>query len=148
MKILKNINVLKKAINNISNLGFVPTMGSLHEGHISLIRESQKRCKKTLVTIYINPKQFNNKKDFKSYPKKMNADLKILKKMHVDYVFLPLTNEIYKKKIKQTKIPKKYKVLCAKFRKGHFEGVLNIMKCYWAPAESVFEYYETFLKYY
>jgi len=128
MKILKNIDVLKKAINDISNLGFVPTMGGLHDGHKSLIRESQKKCKKTLVSIYINPKQFNNKKDFKSYPRKFDTDLRTLKKMNVDYVFLPLTNEIYKKKIKQTKIPNKYKVLCAKFRKGHFEGVLNVMK--------------------
>ena len=64
MKVLKNINVLKKAISAISDLGFVPTMGGLHKGHISLIKESQKKCKKTLVSIYVNPKQFDNKNDF------------------------------------------------------------------------------------
>ena len=80
MKILKTKNDLKKAILNTKNLGFLPTMGSLHEGHISLIKKSKKNSKKTLVSIYINPTQFNKKKDFKSYPRKINDDIIILKK--------------------------------------------------------------------
>ena len=96
MKVLKNISVLKKAINNISSLGFVPTMGGLHNGHISLIKESKKKCKKTIVSIYINPKQFNNKKDFSNYPRNLNKDLNLLKKINPDYVFLPTTKEMYK----------------------------------------------------
>mgnify|MGYP005676784109 FL=1 len=89
MKILKTKNDLKKAILNTKNLGFVPTMGSLHEGHISLIKKSKKNSEKTLVSIYINPTQFNKKKDFKSYPRNINKDIIILKKMKVDFLFIP-----------------------------------------------------------
>ena len=64
MKIIEKKNDLYKYLTNISNLGFVPTMGALHAGHLSLIRESQKICKKTLVSIFVNSTQFNNKKDF------------------------------------------------------------------------------------
>ncbi len=69
MKILLNNDDLNEALNTVSNLGFVPTMGSLHKGHISLIKKSKKKSNKTLVSIFINPKQFNNKKDFQKYPK-------------------------------------------------------------------------------
>ena len=68
-----------------SKLGFVPTMGGLHKGHISLIKESQKKCNSTLVSIYVNPKQFNKKKDFLTYPNKLQKDLSICKKLKVDY---------------------------------------------------------------
>jgi len=128
MKILRTKNDLKEAINKIKYLGFVPTMGSLHSGHISLIKKSKLICNKTLVSIYVNPKQFNSKKDFSKYPKNITRDLNILKKLRIDFVFTPSTKEIYKeKRIKKIVLPNKYKVLCAKSRKGHFEGVLDIM---------------------
>jgi len=128
MKILRTKNDLKEATNKIKNLGFVPTMGSLHNGHISLIKKSKLICNRTLVSIYVNPKQFNSKKDFSKYPKNITRDLNILKKLRIDFVFTPSTKEIYKeKRIKKIVLPNKYKVLCAKSRKGHFEGVLDIM---------------------
>ena len=128
MKILRNKHGLKEAINKIKNLGFVPTMGSIHNGHISLIKKSQLKCNKTLVSIYVNPKQFNNKKDFSKYPRDIKRDLKILKKHKVNFVFTPTTKEIFKKKrVKKIVLPNNQKILCAKFRKGHFEGVLNVM---------------------
>ena len=71
MIIFKSINKLNKEVNFKANIGFVPTMGALHKGHISLINSSKKKCKKTLVSIFINPSQFNNKKDLKKYPKKL-----------------------------------------------------------------------------
>jgi pantoate--beta-alanine ligase len=128
MKILRTKNDLKEATNKIKNLGFVPTMGSLHNGHISLIKKSKLICNRTLVSIYVNPKQFNSKKDFSKYPKNITRDLNILKKLRIDFVFTPSTKEIYKeKRIKKIVLPNKYKILCAKSRKGHFEGVLDIM---------------------
>ena len=64
MKIIKSVTKLKKTISNIKNLGFVPTMGGIHKGHLSLIKKSLTKCNKTLVSIYVNPKQFNNNKDY------------------------------------------------------------------------------------
>ena len=128
MKILRSKHDLKEAISEINNLGFVPTMGSIHNGHISLIKKSKHKCNKTLVSIYVNPKQFNNRKDFKNYPRNITKDLNLLKKHKVNFVFLPSTKEIFKEEImKKIVLSKKDKILCAKFRKGHFEGVLDIM---------------------
>ena len=128
MKIIEKKNDLYKYLTNISNLGFVPTMGALHGGHLSLIRESQKICKKTLVSIFVNSTQFNNKKDFLSYPRNIKKDLKILKKLKVDYVFIPKKKEIYKKRrFKKIIIKKNLNILCGKHRKGHFEGVIDII---------------------
>jgi len=128
MKLIKHITELNKAIHEENDLGFVPTMGSLHKGHKSLIKESQKFCKKTLVSIFINPTQFNNKNDYKAYPRNLNEDLKILRKLKVDFVYLPTVRQIYKnKKFPQIILKKSQKILCAKLRKGHFEGVLDIL---------------------
>ena len=128
MKILLNNNDLNEALVNVSNLGFVPTMGSLHKGHISLIKFSKKLCKKTLVSIFVNPTQFNNKRDFINYPRDNNKDLFILKKLKVNFVYLPTHDQIYhSKRLRKIKISNNDKILCAKFRKGHFEGVLDVM---------------------
>jgi len=129
MKILLNNNALLKSLRPFNDLGFVPTMGGIHKGHLSLINKSKKLCKKTIVSIFINPKQFNNKKDLKFYPRNIKKDLEILKKSKkVDFVYLPKFKDIYKDN-KRSKIilNKKDKILCAKFRNGHFEGVLDVM---------------------
>ena len=128
MKIIRRIKELKIEISNINNLGFVPTMGGFHKGHLSLIKKSIEKCSKTLVSIYINPTQFNNKKDFFRYPRNIKKDLNTLKKLNIDYVFLPSTSEIYKeKREKRLDVHSKKKVLCGKYRKGHFEGVIDII---------------------
>ena len=127
MKIIKNIFELNKAIKNYKNIGFVPTMGGIHKGHASLIKISQKKKEKTIVSIFVNPTQFNEKKDFKKYPRNIKRDISILKKLKVSYLFLPEVEEIYKKKMKNFTLNKNDKILCAKYRKGHFEGVLNVM---------------------
>jgi len=128
MKLLKQITDLNKAINREKGLGFVPTMGSLHKGHEALIQASKKKCKKTLVTIFVNPTQFNNKKDYKTYPRNLKKDLEILKRLKVDYVYLPKVNEIFKnKKLPKISLNRSQKILCAKFRKRHFEGVLDVL---------------------
>ena len=129
MKILLNNNDLNEALYNVSNLGFVPTMGGLHQGHISLIKRSLKECNKTIVSIFVNPSQFNNKNDFKKYPRNIKKDLKILKKLNIDFIYLPSVKDIYSsKRLSKIKINKKDQILCAKFRKGHFEGVIDVME--------------------
>ena len=131
MIIFKSINKLNKYTENIDNIGFVPTMGSIHNGHGSLIKKSKKICKKTLVSIYVNPKQFNNKKDFINYPRNINKDIRILKKLKVDYVLLPKYSDVYgNKENRSIKIPRINKILCAKYRPGHFEGVLRVINQY------------------
>ena len=129
MKILLNNLTLFKTLRPFNDIGFVPTMGGIHDGHISLIKKSIKYSKKTIVSIFINPKQFNNKNDFKSYPSNIKKDLKILKKIKkIDYVYIPKFKDIYKNNNRpEIKINKSDKILCAKFRKGHFEGVLDVM---------------------
>tara|TARA_B100000029_G_scaffold48309_1_gene44219 strand:- start:978 stop:1790 length:813 start_codon:yes stop_codon:yes gene_type:complete len=128
MKIILNNKDLIKKIRHIKDLGFVPTMGAIHHGHLALIKKSIKSCNKTLVSIFVNPKQFNKKKDFKKYPKKINQDLSILKKFDIDYVYIPKINDIYNyKRSKKIRLNDKDKILCAKYRKGHFEGVLDVM---------------------
>ena len=128
MIIFKSINKLNKEVNFKANIGFVPTMGSLHKGHISLVKNCQKTCDKTLVSIFINPSQFNRKTDFKNYPRTLDKDIKILRKLKVDYVLVPNIKEIYSKNIpKRININKKYKILCGKYRPGHFEGVLAVI---------------------
>ncbi len=128
MIIFKSINKLNKEVNFKANIGFVPTMGAIHKGHESLIHRSKKKCKKTLVSIFINPAQFNKKNDFNRYPRKLANDIKILKRLKVDYLLLPKFKEIYKnKKNMKISLNKKDKILCAKYRPGHFEGVLAVI---------------------
>ena len=128
MKIFKSFNILNKEINFKENIGFVPTMGSLHKGHLSIIKIAKKNSSKVLVSIFVNPSQFNDKKDFAKYPRNFNNDIYILKKLKINYLFLPSEQEIYKIGIrKKLNILKKDKVLCAKYRKGHFEGVLAVV---------------------
>lgn len=128
MKIFKDKYKLKKEILGNKNISFVPTMGGLHEGHSVLIKKSKRLKGETLVSIFINPKQFNDKKDFINYPKNLKKDLKILKKLNVNYVFIPKIKDIYnfkpKKKIYLDPFSKE---LCGKTRKGHFKGVINVV---------------------
>ena len=101
MIIFKSINKLNKKVNFKANIGFVPTMGSLHNGHISLIKSCKLKCKKTLVSIFVNPSQFNKTNDFKKYPRDLKRDVAILKKLNVDFVYLPSEKSIYNLKRKK-----------------------------------------------
>ena len=128
MKIIRQITELNKAINKEKGLGFIPTMGSLHKGHEALIKAAKKKCNKTLVTIFINPTQFNNKKDYKSYPRNLDNDIKRLKKLKVNYAYIPTINQIFNhKQLPKITLNKSQRILCAQFRKGHFEGVIDVL---------------------
>ena len=128
MKIFKDKHILQKEILKTKGTSFVPTMGGLHKGHISLIKQSKKSKFKTLVSIFVNPKQFNKKRDFKSYPRNTKKDIKLLKKLKVDFLYIPTFKDIYGFRPKnEVFLDKSSKILCGKFRKGHFEGVLNVV---------------------
>ncbi len=128
MKIFRKKNILQKNILTVKHLSFVPTMGGLHLGHIKLIKIAKKRFKKVLVSIYINPKQFNSKNDFKKYPRNLKRDIRILKKLKVDYLYLPNYQDIFSFKCKNKIYLHKFsKKLCGKYRKRHFKGVVNVV---------------------
>ena len=88
MKLFTNKKKLQREIKNINNISFVPTMGALHKGHESIIKKSVRTSRKTIVSIFVNPKQFENKKDFNDYPKN-NKDTNLLKKLKVSYLYKP-----------------------------------------------------------
>lgn len=98
MKIFKkNIDLLKWNVKN-KNIGFIPTMGALHEGHLSLIRTSKKECEKTIVSIFVNKLQFGPDEDFKKYPRTLETDLALLKKEKIDVLYIPNPKEMYPQK--------------------------------------------------
>ena len=125
-KILRNL--LDK--NRIKNkIAFIPTMGSIHEGHLSLLKKSKKKNCISCVSIFINPTQFNNKKDFKLYPKNERKDLKLLKENGCDIVFLPGVKEVYPNDVSIKRRVRKYRnILCDKFRPNHFDGVVEVIR--------------------
>lgn len=132
MKIVKKIKDWKslRASNSLKNktLGFVPTMGALHKGHIELVKKSLRQNDITVVSIFVNPTQFNNKADLRNYPVTINSDINILDELNVNYLFLPEYKELYpddyKYKITETDFSK---ILCGRFRPGHFDGVLTVV---------------------
>jgi len=129
MKIFSNKNKLIKVIKNEKSLGFVPTMGGIHLGHISLIKKSRSQCKKTIVSIYVNKPQFNNKDDFRNYPRELKKDIKLLKKSKVDYLFTPPDKEVYSTdQNKNIKISSLSKKLCGRFRPNHFKAVVDVVE--------------------
>ena len=128
MKIFKDKHILQKEILKTKGISFVPTMGGLHKGHISLIKQSKKFKFKTLVSIFVNPKQFNKKSDFRTYPRNTKDDINLLKKLKINYLYIPTFKDIYGFKPKnKIFLDKSSKKLCGKFRKGHFKGVLNVV---------------------
>jgi pantoate--beta-alanine ligase len=128
MKIITNPYKLQKELKN-KEVGFVPTMGALHEGHLSLIKKARGENKTVVVSIFVNPTQFLAGEDLDKYPKKFEADSKICELAGVDYIFAPNIDEIYNNNdevlIKAPKI--KGYILEGHFRPGHFDGVLQIV---------------------
>ncbi len=112
-----------------STIGFVPTMGALHQGHLSLVDQSKLENNLTLVSIFVNPTQFNDPQDFKNYPITVDADLKLLSELSVDAVFIPSVQEMYPDLVKESfHVPILTETLEAKMRPGHFDGVITIIR--------------------
>jgi pantoate--beta-alanine ligase len=116
--------------NNTTSIGFVPTMGALHAGHLSLVEHSKKNTNITVCSIFINPTQFNDPNDFAKYPVTLDKDLLLLEKAGCDIVFLPSVNEIYPA---GTAVKSHFElgyletILEGKYRPGHFQGVCQVV---------------------
>ena len=119
----------KKLNENAHSLGFVPTMGALHNGHVSLIKKSTEENDFTLISIFVNPKQFNNSEDLKQYPRTLSADLTLLEGLKNCVVFAPDEAELYPQN--DGFVPMELgaigRVLEGAFRPGHFEGVVHVV---------------------
>lgn len=131
-KVIKDLNkwntIRQSKLFKDKTVGFVPTMGALHKGHIALIQKSIKQNDITVVTIFVNPTQFNKKEDLKKYPNRIEEDLKILNELKADFLLKPEFTDIYPDNYKYKVIESDFsKQLCGKFRPGHFDGVLTVV---------------------
>ncbi len=132
MILAESVTVLKELLKkSVGEIGFVPTMGALHKGHLSLIKESKSKTTTTVVSIFINPTQFNDPGDLKKYPRDIESDLKLLDNIlsDNDIVFTPQADDLYS--FENPVIPdlgNLDKVLEGKHRPGHFSGVVRVVK--------------------
>ena len=143
MKIFSGIQTIREYLiqerKNGKSVGFVPTMGALHEGHVSLIQRSIEENDLTACSIFVNPLQFNNKSDLETYPRNIDEDIRILEKTGCDVVFTPSVEEIYpKSEGGNLDLDFGYldKILEGKFRPGHFKGVATVVKILFGIIES------------
>lgn len=132
MIIFETVSDLQKAILPLKevgkSVGFVPTMGALHEGHVSLVRKSIEQNDITVVSIFVNPTQFNNKEDLVKYPRTLDKDSALLKDIGADFIFAPNVNEVYPEPdTRQFDFGLLDKVMEGKFRPGHFNGVAQVV---------------------
>ncbi|MBB6061612.1 pantoate--beta-alanine ligase [Thermosipho japonicus] len=132
MKVIEKIEDMKKISKEIleskKTIGFVPTMGFLHEGHLSLVKAAKSENDITVVSIFVNPTQFGPNEDYNNYPRDLERDLSMLKDMEVDYVFVPSVDEMYPDSfstyVEEIKLSK---FLCGASRPGHFRGVCTVV---------------------
>tara|TARA_X000000368_G_C22990064_1_gene693945 strand:+ start:62 stop:901 length:840 start_codon:yes stop_codon:yes gene_type:complete len=128
MKIIKSPSELKSNLAKKENIFLIPTMGNLHEGHISLIKEAKKLSKNIVLSIFINPIQFDSKNDLNNYPRTLSQDINLLKGKGVSILFTPSIKDIYPNEPKLSyKMPFISNELCGYSRKGHFKGVITII---------------------
>ncbi|MFW0094652.1 MAG: pantoate--beta-alanine ligase [Coxiella endosymbiont of Haemaphysalis qinghaiensis] len=119
--------LIRKNLTKEATIGFVPTMGNLHAGHASLLLRSKQENKLTILSLFVNPTQFNDRKDFKNYPRSIEQDVSLAKNYSIDYILIPSYEELYPDnftyKIINTAPPHQEAI----FRPGHFDGVLTIV---------------------
>ncbi|WP_456376495.1 pantoate--beta-alanine ligase [Lutibacter sp.] len=127
---IKSVQQKIKSLKKGTSIGFVPTMGALHEGHLSLIKQAKKENDIVVVSIFVNPTQFNKQEDLINYPKTIDVDLSLLKSVFCDIVFTPTAQEIYRNNItsKSFNFDGLEHQMEGKFRDGHFDGVGTIVK--------------------
>ena len=133
MRVYTSIKSLQTALNKLSkevSIGFVPTMGALHQGHLSLVEKAKEQTDKVVVSIFVNPTQFDKQEDLEQYPVTVQEDLELLKKVNCDFVFIPSVAEIYSDSVESQNFDfdQLDKVMEGAHRKGHFDGVGTIVK--------------------
>ena len=133
MEVFETIKSLQQSLSAIgqnSTLGLVPTMGALHQGHLSIVKQALEENDRVIVSIFVNPTQFDKKEDLVNYPNTLDADLEVLKSIGCDYVFAPSIEEVYQGKIASESFNFEGldEVMEGKFRTGHFDGVATIVK--------------------
>ncbi len=131
MEVAKTIELVRSLVQAARSkgkkVGFVPTMGALHIGHISLIEAAVKNCDFVVVSIFVNPTQFGPGEDFEKYPRPLDADLKICRKAGVDVVFVPTPDQMYpSENLTWVNVEKLTESLCGQFRPTHFRGVTTV----------------------
>ena len=132
MEIYKETSLLKQRLQKLrsqsKSIGFVPTMGALHQGHISLVERAAKENDITVVSIFVNPTQFNNKEDLEKYPRDPDADFALLEKNSCDIVFAPTVDEMYPTPDTRVfSLGSVAEVMEGKYRPGHFNGVCQVV---------------------
>ncbi len=132
MRVVRSVAELRIAVKAMREqglrIGFVPTMGYLHEGHAALIRQSANRCDATVVSIYVNPTQFGPTEDLAKYPQDLEADQNLCLRLGVSLLFLPDTQEMYPSNFQTFIEPGRVaEPLCGKYRPGHFRGVATVV---------------------
>ncbi len=127
-KIKKMQDIAQEARKRGKIIGFVPTMGYLHEGHLSLVRIAQRKSDLCVVSIFVNPLQFGPKEDFKEYPRDIKRDKRLLEKEGVDIIFCPEEKEMYADDFSTyVKVEGLTEGLCGRSRPGHFQGVTTVV---------------------
>lgn len=130
METITNSEELRRALGsrNRSGIGFVPTMGALHAGHRSLVERARRECATVVVSVFVNPTQFNDKTDLKNYPRTPEADLRLLEEVGANYVFMPSVEEVYPEPDTRTfDFGMIDKVMEGATRPGHFNGVAQVV---------------------
>lgn len=132
MQIVRTVIELKNAVKAFRSegnvVGLVPTMGALHEGHISLVERCKKENDITVVSVFVNPTQFNNKEDLQTYPRTEEADSKLLKEAGCDILFMPTVEEVYPESDTRVfELGSVAQVMEGAKRPGHFNGVAQIV---------------------
>lgn len=130
METITNSEELRRALGSRdrSGIGFVPTMGALHAGHHSLVERARRECATVVVSVFVNPTQFNDKTDLKNYPRTPEADLRLLEEVGADYVFMPSVEEVYPEPDTRTfDFGMIDKVMEGATRPGHFNGVAQVV---------------------
>ena len=132
MKILTHASELQETVQALRNqgkqIGFVPTMGYLHEGHQELMKHAREENDVVVLSIFVNPLQFGENEDFDKYPRDMDRDTALAESCGVDYIFFPTVQEMYGDGISvKVKVEKRTNVMCGKSRPGHFDGVATVL---------------------